>query len=465
MSVRVRFAPSPTGYLHMGGARTALFNYLFARKEGGTFVLRIEDTDLERSKPEYTQVILDAMEWLGMAPDEGPYYQTQRFDLYKEKIDALLAAGHAYKCFSTPEELEADREKALAEGRKPMYSRKWRDRTDHPEGEPYVIRIKMPLEGTLTIDDMVQGTVTVDVKELDDFIIARSDGSPTYNFVVVVDDATMNISHVIRGNDHLNNTFRQIPVYQALGYDIPTFGHLPLIDGLSKRKGSASVQVYREQGFLKEAIVNYISRLGWSHGDQEIFTMGELESFFGFDHVGRSSSTFDQDKFLWVNSEWMKRLEPKELAERWLPYLQEAGYSVELDDRVIAITALMRDRVNTMVALTEESHYFFTEDVTYDEKASKKWLKAGGLEGFTALVERLSALEDWSATAIEAVYKEVMAEFELGMAKVAQPTRIALTGATNSPSVYDLVATFDRDVAIARLQKGLAYYSEYVGDA
>ncbi|RAL21727.1 glutamate--tRNA ligase [Lujinxingia litoralis] len=465
MTVRVRFAPSPTGYLHMGGVRTGLFNYLFAKNQGGTFVLRVEDTDLERSKPEYTEVILDAMSWLGMPPDEGPYYQTKRFDIYHEKIEELLASGHAYKCFSTPEELEADREKALAEGRKPMYSRKWRDRSDYPEGEPFVVRIKMPLEGTITITDMVQGTVTVDVKELDDFIIARSDGSPTYNFVVVVDDATMDISHVIRGNDHLNNTFRQIPVYRALGYEPPTFGHLPLIDGLSKRKGSMSVQAYREMGFLKEAIVNYVSRLGWSHGDQEIFTMEELEQYFGFDHVGRSSSSFDQDKFLWVNAEWMKRLAPEELASRWLPYLKEAGYDVDVDERLIAITALMRDRANTMVALTEASHYFFSDEVTYDEKASEKWLKPGGLPGFRTLVERLDALSDWTPQTIEAVYKEVMAEFELGMAKVAQPTRIALTGATNSPSVYELVATFDRDVALARLKKGVTYYESRVGDA
>lgn len=274
MSVRVRFAPSNTGFLHMGNARTALFNYLYARHNDGTFILRIEDTDLERSEERYTDAILEAMEWMGMEADEGPFFQTKRMDSYKEKVDELLEKGLAYKCFASKEELEKRREEALASGGDlSSYSRIWRDRDDHPEGEPFVVRFKSPLEGELTINDMVQGEVTVSATELDDFIILRSDGSPTYNFTVVCDDVAMDITHVIRGDDHLNNAFRQLPVYQALGAEPPTFGHVPLVAGLSKRKGSTSVPEYRAQGYLREAVNNYLARLGWSHGDQELLSL------------------------------------------------------------------------------------------------------------------------------------------------------------------------------------------------
>ncbi len=455
MSVRVRFAPSNTGHLHIGNARTALFNYLYARSEGGTFILRIEDTDRERSRDEFTDSIVEAMNWLGMSPDEGPVFQTDRMDLYRQKVDQLLEEGKAYRCYCTPEELEAQREQAIAEGRKPKYSGEWRDRTDHPEDAPYTVRIKMPLEGTITIDDMVQGEVTVDVDELDDFIILRSDGTPTYNFVVVVDDASMEISHVIRGDDHLNNTFRQVPVYHALGATPPTFGHLPLIDGLSKRAGSASVQDYRDDGYLSEALVNYMSRLGWSHGDQEIFTPEELTDLFGFDSVGRSPSNFDRDKLNWVNSEWMKRLPADEVARRWVPFLEDRGFSVDADDSLTAVAELMRDRAATLVELSEVSTYFFSDDFEYDEAAVEKWMKAQNRPAIENLIERLAALDEWTSDAVGSVYREVGDEFDLGLGNLAQPTRISLTGSTSSPSVFDLVATFDRDEAIERMQRGL----------
>ena len=455
MSVRVRFAPSNTGHLHIGNARTALFNYLYARSEGGTFILRIEDTDRERSRNEFTDSIVEAMDWLGMSPDEGPVFQTDRMDLYRQKVDQLLEEGKAYRCYCTPEELEAQREQAIAEGRKPKYSGEWRDRTDHPEDAPYTVRIKMPLEGTITIDDMVQGEVTVDVDELDDFIILRSDGTPTYNFVVVVDDASMEISHVIRGDDHLNNTFRQVPVYHALGATPPTFGHLPLIDGLSKRAGSASVQDYRDDGYLSEALVNYMSRLGWSHGDQEIFTPEELTDLFGFDSVGRSPSNFDRDKLNWVNSEWMKRLPADEVARRWVPFLEDRGFSVDADDSLTAVAELMRDRAATLVELSEVSTYFFSDDFEYDEAAVEKWMKAQNRPAIENLIERLAALDEWTSDAVGSVYREVGDEFDLGLGNLAQPTRISLTGSTSSPSVFDLVATFDRDEAIERMQRGL----------
>lgn len=454
MSVRVRFAPSNTGTLHMGGARTALFNYLYAKNQEGTFILRIEDTDRERSKEEYTESIIEALDWLGMEPDEGPILQTSRLGMYRERIDALLEAGHAYRCYCTPEELEAQREEAIAEGRKPKYSREWRDRTDYPDDKPYTVRIKMPLEGTITINDMVQGEVTVDVDELDDFIIMRSDGTPTYNFVVVVDDADMDVTHVIRGDDHLNNTFRQVPVYRALGLEPPTFGHLPLISGLSKRKGSASVQDYRDDGFLAEAVVNYISRLGWSHGDQELFSMDELIEFFGFDSVGKSPSNFDRDKLTWVNTEWLKRLEASELASRLLPFLERLELNVEAGERLTKIADLMRDRGDTLVEIAEKSTYFFSDDFEYNEKAVKKWMKPASAPAIEAIIERLEALDTWDGDAIGTVYREAGKEFELGLAKLAQPTRIALTGATSSPSVFDLVASFPKEEALKRLRRG-----------
>ncbi len=459
MSVRVRFAPSNTGHLHMGGARTALFNYLFAKNQGGSFILRVENTDLERSKDEYIDSIVEALEWLGMEPDEGPIFQTERFDLYREKVDQLLEAGLAYRCYSTPEELEAEREKALAEGRKPKYSRKWRDRTDHPEGEPYTVRIKMPLEGAVEIDDLVQGNVSVDVDELDDFIIMRSDGTPTYNFVVVVDDIDMGITHVIRGDDHLNNTFRQVPVYHALDATPPIFAHLPLLSGLSKRKGSAAVQDYRDRGYLSEAIVNYISRLGWSHGDQEIFTPQELVDYFGFDSVGKSASNFDEDKLNWVNTEWLKRLDGDERAKRWQPFVEDAGFDADLD-YLADVAELMYDRVDTLVELTEESRYFFDDDFETDQKAVDKWIDPANKEAFQALIAGLKELDQWDSDAVGSHYRAIGNEYDLGLANLAQPTRIALTGSTSSPSVFALVATFERDEAIARLEKSLSLFDQ-----
>lgn len=444
----------------MGNTRTALFNYLFARHHEGTFILRIEDTDLERSKEEYTEVIIDALSWLGMTIDEGPYYQSKRREIYREKVDELLAAGQAYRCYLTPEELEVAREKAIAEGGKTGYSRVWRDRTDHPEDKPFVVRIKMPLEGSLTIDDLVQGTVTVEAEELDDFVILRSDGSPTYNFVVVVDDALMEITHVIRGKDHLNNTFRQLPVYKALGFEPPRFGHLPLIAGLSKRKGSASVQHYRDQGFLPEAVVNYLARLGWSHGDQEIFSLDELIEYFGFDHVGRSSGSFDEAKFQWVNSEWIKRLDKHDLAKRWVPYLAAAGFEVEADERLAGIVEVMQERAKTLVEMVEKTEWFFTESVTFDESAVKKWLKPALAEPFKELISRLEKLEEWSVDKIDETYRTFCEEYELGLGKVAQPTRVSVTGSTVSPGLFETLYLLGREKTISRLHLGLERMSE-----
>lgn len=455
MTVRVRFAPSNTGHLHMGSVRTALFNYLFAQNKGGEFILRIEDTDRERSRDEYTEAIIEAMQWLDMAPDEGPVLQTDRFELYDQRVDQLLESGHAYRCYCTPEELEAQRQQAIDEGRKPKYSGKCRNRDHSPKDQPHTVRIKMPDDDTITIEDMVQGEVTVDVDELDDFIIRRTDKIPTYNFVVVVDDVDMDISHVIRGDDHLNNTFRQIPVYRALGEQPPTFAHLPLLSGLSKRKGSASVQDYRDRGFLPEALVNYLSRLGWSHGDQEIFDRQELIEYFDFDSVGRSPSNFDEDKLAWVNSEWMKKLDPRDLARRWVPFLRQLGVEVDVDDRLVEITELMRDRAQTLVELTDVSSYFFVDDFDYDEDAVEQWMSPELRPVLDDLVEGLEELDEWSSDAIGSLYRDIGDAHDVGLANLAQPTRISLTGSTSSPSVFALVAAFERPEVVRRLRRGL----------
>lgn len=462
MSVRLRFAPSNTGFLHMGNARTALFNYLYTRHHRGTFILRIEDTDLERSKPEYTDAILEAMDWMGMHADEGPYFQTQRTAIYKEKVDALLANGHAYKCFATKEELELRRQEALESGGDlSAASRIWRDRDDHPQDAPFVVRFKSPLEGELTIDDMVQGKVTVSASELDDFVILRSDGTPTYNFTVVVDDVLMEVTHIVRGDDHLNNAFRQLPVYAALGAKPPRFAHLALVAGLSKRKGSTSVPEYRALGYLPEAVNNYLARLGWSHGDQEIFSMQELIEYFDFDHVGKSASQFDLKKFQWVNAEWMKRLPAAVLAERWLPFLQEAGLPApqDLDSPEFAhltqVCEALKERAKTLVEMTEIGAFFFTDSVDYDEKAADKWLVGKYAPAFEDLHARLSALSDWNADAIEAVYRELVETHELGLKHFAQPTRVCLTGSTSSPGVFETVALCGRERALERLSAGL----------
>ncbi|AWV88932.1 glutamate--tRNA ligase [Bradymonas sediminis] len=461
MSVRLRFAPSNTGFLHMGNARTALFNYLYTRHHKGTFILRIEDTDLERSKPEYTDAILEAMDWMGMEADEGPFFQTKRTDIYKEKVEELLASGNAYKCFATKEELEERRQKAMESGGDlSAASRIWRDRDDHPEGQPFVVRFKSPLEGDLTIDDMVQGEVTVSATELDDFIILRSDGTPTYNFTVVVDDILMEVTHIVRGDDHLNNAFRQLPVYLALGAKPPRFGHVALVAGLSKRKGSTSVPEYRALGYLREAVNNYLARLGWSHGDQEIFSMEELIEYFDFDHVGKSASQFDIKKFQWVNAEWMKRLEPAVLAERWLPFLAEAGLPAPSVDspefaRLTEIAEALSGRAKTLVEMTEKGAFFFTDSVEYDEKAASKWLVQKYADAFDELHTRLSALEDWTTENIEAIYRDLVEKYELGLKHFAQPTRVCLTGSTSSPGVFETVALCGRERVLERLAAGV----------
>ncbi len=461
-ALRVRFAPSPTGYLHIGGARTALFNYLLARKEKGTFVLRIEDTDVARSTQESVDAILQAMEWLGLSYDEGPFYQSQRFDLYREKVQQLLDAGKAYRCYCTSEELEARREAALKAGGKPKYDRKCLGRDDVPPGSPYVVRFRVEdEEGVTAFDDRIKGTITFRNDELDDLIILRSDGTPTYNFVVVVDDATMGIDLVIRGDDHINNTPRQILMYRALGYPVPAFAHVPMILGadktrLSKRHGATSVMVYREMGYLPEAMVNYLVRLGWSHGDEEIFSMEELIEKFSLEAVGKSAGVFNPEKLLWLNAHYIKTGDTARLGELLREYLAAQGVDAAGGPDPAAVVVTLRERARTMVEMAQGAAFYYAAEVSYDAEAAAKFLTEAQRPVLESVTARLDALESFDEEAISQAFGAVMEETGLKLGKVAPPVRVALTGSTVSPSVYEVIAVLGRERTLARLRKALA---------
>ena len=377
MSVVTRFAPSPTGYLHVGGARTALYSWLLAKSKGGEFVLRIEDTDIERSTEEAKQAILDGMQWLGLTWDTGPIYQTERFDRYKELIQQLLDEGKAYKCFMSSEELDAIREAQKERGEKPRYPGTWRDRTDHPEGQPFVIRFKNPLEGKVVINDHVRGKIEISNTELDDLIIQRSDGTPTYNFCVVVDDWDMGITHVVRGEDHINNTPRQINILEALGAPVPEYAHVSMILGddgkkLSKRHGAVSVMQYRDDGFLPQAVLNYLVRLGWSHGDQEIFSVDEMIEKFSLDAIGQSASAFNTEKLIWLNQHYIKTLPASEVASHAKWHFEELNVDLTTGPALESIIAIQADRVKTLKELAEISTYFYQDYEDFDANAAKK---------------------------------------------------------------------------------------------
>jgi glutamyl-tRNA synthetase len=465
--VRTRFAPSPTGYLHIGGARTALFNYLFARRHGGKFILRIEDTDRERSTPEAIQAILDAMKWLDLDYDEGPFYQTERYPIYKDKIKELLARGKAYPCTCSAAELDAKRQLAQKEKRKPVYDGTCRP----PEGvipplptdRPYTVRFRSPSDGSTIVKDLIKGDVVFDNQELDDLIIARSDGTPTYNFCVVVDDVDMNITHVIRGDDHLSNTPRQIQLYEALGHEPPQFAHVPLILGtdkarLSKRHGATSVTAYRDMGYFPEAVVNYLVRLAWSHGDQEIFSREELIEKFALENVGKSAGVFNPEKSLWVNFHYLKSRPLAQLADEIVPYIQAKGYSVPQDKKWLEkMIATLRERAKTLVELVESAHYYLSDEITFDEKVAKKFLTKDVEAPLQSLTEKLSNLGNFEAAAIEDAFAKTLTEHGLQMGKLAQPVRIALTGGTVSPGIHDVITVLGKERTIRRLRKALEY--------
>jgi len=463
--VRTRFAPSPSGYLHIGGARTALFNFLFARHHGGKFILRIEDTDRERSTPEAINAILDAMNWLGLDWDEGPFYQTKRYPLYEEKLQKLLSEGKAYPCVCTPEKLEAKRQLAQKEKRKSMYDGTCRPPEGVipplPQDKPYTIRFRSPRDGSTIVNDAVKGDVVFDNRELDDLIIARSDGTPTYNFCVVVDDIDMGITHIIRGDDHLANTPRQILLYQALGDTPPQFAHVPLILGLdkarlSKRHGATSVTVYRDMGYLPEAILNYLVRLGWSHGDQELFSREELIEKFSLESVGKSAGVFNPEKFLWVNFHYLKTRPLSQLAKEIVPYIVAKGYRVPQDKSWLErMIKTLQERAKTLVELVDAASFYLTDDIAIDEKAAKKFLTLEVSRPLSKLIERLSALDEFSEANIESAFSGVLEEFGLSMGKLAQPVRVALTGSTVSPGIHEVIAVLGKERTIRRLQSAL----------
>jgi len=461
-NLRVRFAPSPTGHLHIGGARTALFNYLLARKENGTFVLRIEDTDVERSTQESVDAILQAMEWLGFACDEGPYYQSERFDVYREKVQELLEAGKAYRCYCTPEELEVKRNQAMKDGLKPKYDGTCRERSDAPAGQPYVIRFKAPVDGETTFADRIKGQITFQNQELDDLIIQRTDGTPTYNFVVVIDDATMHINLVVRGDDHINNTPRQIQLYEALGYPVPEFAHVPMILGsdkarLSKRHGATSVMAYRDMGYLPEAMVNYLVRLGWSFGDEEIFSMNELIEKFSLDNVGRSAGVFNPEKLLWLNAHYIKNGDPSRLAALVKPILEREGTLLDNGPALEKVVVTLQERARTLVEMAEGAHFYYANQIDYDPDALAKHLPIEKAPMLECLAKHLSALSEFTETSIEEGFKATLEELGVKMGKVGPGVRVALTGVTQSPSLYEVMAVLGRDETLKRIAAAVAY--------
>lgn len=463
--VRVRFAPSPTGYLHIGGVRTALFNWLFARHEKGVFILRIEDTDRARSTPEAIQAILDGMKWVGLDWDEGPIYQTERLSIYKEQSDRLLAEGKAYLCYCTEEELDARRKEALARKELPKYDGRCRRRSGAaPAGVSPVTRFVSPQDGQTTVHDLIKGDVTFDNAQLDDLVIVRSNGMPTYNFGVVVDDARMAITHVIRGDDHLNNTPRQILLYRALGYEPPLFGHLSMILGmdkvkLSKRHGATSVLEYQEAGYLPEALINYLVRLGWSHGDQEVFSSQEMIEKFSLENISRSPAAFNPEKLLWLNGHYLKTADTKRVAELLLPFLRKRGVldgraqpdSAWLEKLVVAL----RERAQTLVEMADKAAPFFQESVIMDQEAAKKFLTVAVRPAFARLVAVLDQTSVFERDALEQGFKSVLTETGLSMGKLAQPVRVALTGGTVSPGIFDVMALLGRERTLARLKKAI----------
>ncbi|MFQ5480553.1 MAG: glutamate--tRNA ligase [Thermodesulfobacteriota bacterium] len=463
LKIRTRFAPSPTGHLHIGGARTALFNWLYARQHNGVFILRVEDSDVQRSTDESMAAILEGMRWLGLDWDEGPYYQSERFTEYKERAMWLLDKGLAYRCYCTAEELEERRKKAMNEGRPPMYDKRCRDSEERP-GLPFAVRFRVP-EGVTSFKDGVKGDISFDNSAIEDLIILRSDGTPTYNLCVVVDDASMGITEVIRGDDHINNTPKQILLYSALGFTIPAFAHLPMILGedrtrLSKRHGATSVMAYKDMGILPEALVNYLARLGWSHGDEEIFSLKELKKKFTLETVGKSSGVFNSKKLLWLNQHYIQEKAPEDLKEIFLWHLSKKGFDASGDKRVLKIIKTLQSRSITMEDMAADALFYFKESVDYDEKAARKFLTPEKTAHFAQLLEGLSNLTEFSEASIEAVFTSLMESEGLKLGKLAQPVRVALTGGVVSPGIFETIEAMGKDLTIRRLKEAADFVAE-----
>lgn len=461
--IRTRFAPSPTGYLHIGGVRTALYSWLYAKKLGGEFILRIEDTDLERSTEESVNAILEGMAWLGLDYDQGPFYQTRRFERYKEVIDALLEKDMAYYCYATPEELDAMREAQKEAGEKARYDARFRDFTgEPPAGVKPVIRFKNPTDGEVVIDDLVKGKVIIGNKELDDLIIARSDGTPTYNLSVVVDDWDMGVTHVIRGDDHLNNTPRQINMYDAMDAEAPKFAHIPMVLGedgsrLSKRHGAVSVLQYKEEGFLPEALLNYLVRLGWSHGDQEIFTVDEMIEYFDINDVNSAPSTFNTDKLTWINEQHIQKADAQHLARHLAPFMAERGCDLSQGPELSDVANVLRERAKTLVEMANGGVYFYNDFETFEEGAAKKHLRPVAEEALAYLYNKFEALNEWTAGPIHAAINATAEELEIGMGKVGMPLRVAITGGGQSPGIDQTAELIGKKRCLARIKMALAF--------
>ncbi|WP_319783534.1 glutamate--tRNA ligase [Oceanisphaera sp. IT1-181] len=466
MTVKTRFAPSPTGFLHVGGARTALYSWLYARHLQGEFVLRIEDTDLERSTQEAIDAIIEGMNWLGLNWEEGPYYQTQRFDRYNVLIDQLLSEDKAYKCYCSRERLDALREQQMTAGEKPRYDGHCRhSREQQAADAPCVIRFKNPTEGSVVFVDHVRGRIETGNDQLDDLIIRRTDGAPTYNFCVVVDDWDMEITHVVRGEDHINNTPRQINIYQALGAPVPEFAHVSMILGddgakLSKRHGAVSVMQYRDDGYLPQALLNYLVRLGWSHGDQEIFSREQMIELFSLDAIGKSASAFNTDKLLWLNQHYMKTSPATEVAGYLVWHMQDQGIDTSHGPALADVVSLYAERCHTLKEMAEQSRYLFEDFSEFEANAAKKHLRPVAAEPLALVRSKLAELNTWQAEAIHEQINAAAAELELGMGKVGMPLRVAVTGTGQSPGIDGVIALLSKEQTLARIDMALAFISE-----
>jgi len=461
MSVKTRFAPSPTGSLHLGGARTAIFNWLFARHHGGEFVLRIEDTDQARSTEDSLNEIYDSMKWLGLDWDGTPIKQSERLELYKEYANKMLDSGKAYKCYVTPEELAEKRKEAQEKGEFFQYKREWANENAGPD-KPYSIRILTPDTGEIEVHDILRGKISFNAKEIDDFVILRMDGFSTYNFAVVIDDALMELTHIIRGDDHLINTPKQRLIYDALGLNIPKFAHVSMIHGadktkLSKRHGATSVEAYRNDGYLPEAMINYLTRLGWSHGDEEIFSKEELIEKFTLDNVGKSPAVFNPEKLQWLNAHYIKEKPAKEIAQLILPLMNKNGFNAEYDNKLLMIIEQLRERSKTLNDFVSQSSYFYNEVTEYEEKAKNKFLTEDTKPILKALMEKLGSVENFTYDNIQKALEEVVVELDLKFGKIAQPMRVALTGGTVSPGIGEVIEILGKEKVISRIQKAIDF--------
>lgn len=456
-----RFPPSPSGHLHLGGARTALFNWLYARHMKGEFVLRIEDTDAARSSQDSVDAILESLEWLGIDWDRGPFFQSQRFDIYTEYIERLLASGHAYYCTCTPEEVEAMRKRAMETGGKPKYDGTCRHKglTKSPDA---VVRFAAPETGATVLDDKVKGRIAFQNEELDDFVICRSDGSPTYNLAVVVDDITMGINTILRGDDHVNNTPKQMLLFIALGSPLPTFAHVPMVLGsdrsrLSKRHGATSVTAYRDQGILPDALINFLVRLGWSYGDQEFFTRQELIEKFSFENIGRSAGIFNPDKLLALNADHIKAASSSAIAKHLLPYMEKEGYAVVPGDMLEKAIGTLQARSKTLVDMAKDIRFYFEAPTIYEEKGAKKLFQPDALPPMRLLMDKLGQMDAFTHEALEQVFLSIIEETGLKLGKIAQPVRLALTGSTVSPGIFEIIEVLGKEETIKRLGAAVAW--------